>query len=108
MDDVQVAEGHISHVLGPTFVAQQEHAGTVAPKDAVLDRDPLDVAVGGLEIEALQRDAVIVAADETIGNQHILGIARIDAVVILHAGIAQFHVTNGNMSTAPRHDRPVR
>ena len=75
---------------------------------AVLDGDPLDVVVGPAEVEPLQGHAVVVAADEAVGDQHVLRVAGIDAVVVLHAGAADLDVADGHVPAVPRHDRPVR
>jgi len=45
----------------------------------------IDVVIVVLEVHAFQSDAVVVAADEAVGDQHVLRIAGIDAVVIPHS-----------------------
>ena len=48
MNDVEVAQGQVAHEGRPAFVAEEENARSVAPQDAVLDRDALDVVVRGV------------------------------------------------------------
>ena len=105
---VEVAQLNISHVCGSAFVAEEEDAGSVAPEDRVLDRDSLDVAVFAAEIEALEGDAIVVAADEAIGNQDILRVSWIYAIIVLDSGIAELDVANGHAPTVLRHYGPMR
>ena len=74
VDHVQVAQRDLPHEGGAAFVAQQEGSGAIAPQHRVLDRDPFDVAVGGREVQALQRHAIVVAANEAVADQYVLRI----------------------------------
>src|SRR3990172_11716922 len=107
MDNVEVAQGDIAHVSGPALVAEQEYPRPVATEDRILHRDSLDVAVPAAEIEALEGDAIVVAADEAIRYQHILGVARVDAVVVLDAGVAELDVADSHPAAVPGHDGPM-
>ena len=80
---IEVTECHVAHELGPALVPEQKDTGSVAPENRVLDGDSLDVAVGRAEIEALERHAIVVAADKTIGDEDILRVARVYSVVVL-------------------------
>ena len=46
-------------------------------------------------------------ADEAIGDEHVLRVAGVDAVVVLHAGAAELHVAHGHMAAVARHDGPM-
>ena len=105
---VEVAQLNIAHVRGSALVAEEEDAGAVAPENRVLDRDSLDVAVFAAEVEALEGDAIVVAADEAIGYQDILGVAGIYAVVVLDAGVAELDVADRHAPTALGHYGPMR
>jgi len=72
MNDVKVPQRYVAHVGRPALVPEQEDAGPVAPEDGILDCDPFDVAVGAAQVEPLERDAIIVAADEAVCDQHFL------------------------------------
>ena len=106
--DVEIPQRDVAHEGGTALVPEQEDAGAVAPEDRIFHGDPLHVAVRSLEIETLQRDAVVVAPDEAVGNQHILGVARVDAVVVLDAGVAQLDVSDRHVPAALGDDGPVR
>ena len=63
---------------------------------------------GAVEVQALQGHAVVVAADEAIGDEHVLRVARVDAVVVLHAPAAELHVADRDVPAVARDDGPVR
>src|ERR1035437_5268849 len=89
-------------------MAQQEDAGAIAPEDAVLVGQSLNMIVRRVQLQALHGDAVVVTADETIGDQHVLGVARIDAVIVLHARAADLHVAHGYVAAVAGNEGPMR
>ena len=72
MNDVEVAQRDVAHERRAALVAQQEDAGAIAPQDGVLHNDAFDIALGPAQLQTLHGDAVVVRADEAIGDQHVL------------------------------------
>ncbi len=85
MNDIQVPEANVAHELCPALMAKQENPRTVTPESAILDRDALDIAVRGSELQAFEGDAVVIAADEAVGNKDVLRVAGVDAVIVLYS-----------------------
>jgi len=107
VDNVEIPEGHVAHERGTTLVSEQEDAGPVAPENRVLHRNSFNVAVRRAEVEPFKGNAIVIAPNEAIGNQHILGVAWVDAIIVLDAGVAELHIPDSNSLTVPGHDGPV-
>ena len=107
VDNVEIPERHVAHERGTAFMSEQEDAGPVAPENRVLHRDSFNVAVWPAEVEPLKGDTIVIAPDEAIGNQHILGVARVNAVIVLDTGVAELHIPDSYPLTVLRYDGPM-
>src|ERR1051326_8314627 len=104
MDNFQVAQCDLAHEWGPAFVAQKKDACAITPQRAILDSDALDIAG---RVQSLESHTIIIGSNEAIGNEHVLRVAGIDAIIILHSGAAQLHVANNYLPAIAWHDGPV-
>ena len=107
VNDLQVAQRDVAHEGGAALVAQQEDAGAVAPQRAVLYDDVLHVVVRAPQVQPLHGDTVVVGPDKAIRDQHILRVAGVDPVVVLHPPAAQLHIAHGHIPAGVRHDGPM-
>jgi hypothetical protein len=66
-----------------------------------------NVAVWRTKIESLKSNTIIIAPDEAVSDQHILGIAWIDAIIVLNAGITKLHIPDCYLLAVLRYDGPM-
>ena len=95
MHDVAIVVVQVLDGRRLRFVGEEEDAGPVAPENAVPHGDAAHGSIGPVEVpQSLERDAVVVGADEAIVDEHVLRVAGIDAIVVLHPAAQDLDVAD--------------